>query len=214
MRRDLAVDKLEAALSVGDLFAKAGSKLGEQIAMFERCGFGIDVQLSNFTRQQRVLLGIESSNVTLRVLDLASDAKKLRRCAFSSKGSVELAMIVEKALQCLDVAAFVGLIGAGHQQRKVLLLNGVTCKVGMDALGDIPKDRLEIRKRLKLFSFVVNGKCSIMAFLRAPAGFLGAAACGVGVIQIHLALDNACFDLIELGIKNADLAKVTAFEGL
>jgi hypothetical protein len=33
MSTDLAVDKLEAAHGIGDLFAKVGSELGEQIAV-------------------------------------------------------------------------------------------------------------------------------------------------------------------------------------
>jgi hypothetical protein len=48
MGGDLAVDELEAALGLGDLFADPGGDLGEKIAVFTGGGFGVEVQLTNF----------------------------------------------------------------------------------------------------------------------------------------------------------------------
>ena len=44
---DLAVDELEAAPGIGDLFAQAGGELGEEVAVFACGGFGVEVQLGD-----------------------------------------------------------------------------------------------------------------------------------------------------------------------
>jgi len=41
MGADLAVDKLEAPLRIGNLLAKAARQLGEKVAVFEGGGFGV-----------------------------------------------------------------------------------------------------------------------------------------------------------------------------
>ncbi|WP_433983955.1 hypothetical protein RBB78_00660 [Tunturiibacter empetritectus] len=112
MRADLAVDKLEAAAGIGDLLAKAGGKLGEEIAVFGGDGFGGEVQLGEFAGEQRVPLGIERCDISLGVLDLARDAKKLGSGAFAGDGGVDFAVIVQQTLQGFCVAAVVSLIGA------------------------------------------------------------------------------------------------------
>ena len=53
-----------------------------------------------------------------------------------------------------------------------------------------------------------------MGLLRLAAGLLGADAGGVGVVEVDFALGDAGFDVVELGVEDADLAEVTAFEGL
>src|SRR5271156_4595416 len=53
-----------------------------------------------------------------------------------------------------------------------------------------------------------------MGLLRALAGLLGAAAGGVGVVEVDLALGDARFEVVERGVEDADLAEGTAFEAL
>ena len=67
MSADLAIDKLEAASSFGDLLAEAGSEFGEEVAVFARGSFGIAVQLGDFAGGQRVPLGIERGDIALGV---------------------------------------------------------------------------------------------------------------------------------------------------
>jgi hypothetical protein len=52
-----------------------------------------------------------------------------------------------------------------------------------------------------------------MGLLRLLPCFFGAAAGGVGVVEIDFALGDARFKLVELGVEDADLAEITAFEG-
>jgi hypothetical protein len=214
MGADLAVDELEAAPGICDLLAEAGGELGEEVAVFAGGGFGIEVQLGDFAGEQRVPLGIEGGDVALGVPDLARDAEKLGGGAFAGDGGVDFAMIVKEALQGFGVAAAVGLIGAGHQESKVFPLSVVAREVGMDALGDLAKKGLEAGRWVKLFGFAGIAECSIMGLLRLLAGFLGSAAGGVGVVEVDFALGDARFDVVELGVEDADLAEVTAFEGL
>jgi len=175
MGLDLTVDEFEAALSIGDLLAEAGSEFGEQVAVFAGRVFGVAVQLCDFAAEQRVTLGIECGDVALGVLDLARDAEKLRGGAFAVDEGVDFAVIVKQTLQCVGVSAAVGLIGAGHQQGKVLLLRVVSREVGVDALGDFAEEGLEAGRRIELFGFVSIAKCGVMGLLRLPAGFLGPA---------------------------------------
>src|SRR5580692_8344178 len=88
---DLAVDKLEAALGIGDLLAEAGGKLGEEIAVFAGGRFGVEVQLRDVPSEQRVPLSIEGGDVAFGVLDLARDAEKLGSSAFTGDGGINLA---------------------------------------------------------------------------------------------------------------------------
>ena len=53
-----------------------------------------------------------------------------------------------------------------------------------------------------------------MSLLRLPAGFFGPAASGVGVVEINFTLGDVRFDVVELGVQDADLTEVTAFERL
>jgi hypothetical protein len=53
-----------------------------------------------------------------------------------------------------------------------------------------------------------------VGLLRTLAGLLGAAAGRFGVIEVDFALGDARFKFVELGVKDADLADVTAFECL
>ncbi len=214
MGTDLAVDELEAALGIGDLFAQAVSELGEEVAMFACGGFGVEVQLGGFAGEQRVPLGIECGDIALGVLDLACDAEKLGGGSFTGDGGVDFAVIVKQTLQGLGVATAVGLIGASHQQSEVLLLGVVAREVGVNALGDVAEEGLEAGRRVELFGIVSLAECGIMSLLRALAAFLSAAAGGVGAVEVDFAFGDARFEIVELSVEYANLAKVTAFEGL
>ena len=74
MRADLPVDKLEAPLRIGNLFAEAGRKLGQKIAVFERRGLRIEMQLGNLTGEQSLPFRIERRNIPLGVPYLPRDA--------------------------------------------------------------------------------------------------------------------------------------------
>jgi hypothetical protein len=214
MRADLAIDKLEAAPGIGDLLAQVGGKLGKQVAVFACGSFGVVMQLSDLAGKQRVPFCIERSDITFSVLYLARDAEKLSSSAFARNGRVDLAMIVKQTLQRFGIAAAVGPIGASHQQREVLLLGIVAREVRVYALGDIAKERLEAGRRIELFGFASLAERGIMGLLRALAGLLGTAARRVRVVQVDLALSNTSFQVIELGIQDANLAKITAFKSL
>jgi hypothetical protein len=214
MGADLAVDELEVALGIGDLLAEAGGELGEEVAVFAGDGLGVAVQLGDFAGEQRVSLGVEGGDVALGVLDLACDAEKLGGGAFAGDGGVNFAVIVKETLQGFGVAAAVGLIGAGHQQSEMLLLGVVAREVWMDALGDVAEEGLEAGRWVELFGFVSIAECGIMGLLRTLTGFLGSAAGGVGIVEVDFALGDARFEVVELGVEDADLTKVTAFEGL
>jgi hypothetical protein len=214
MGADLAVDEVEAALGLGDLFAEAGGKFGKEVAVFAGCGFGVAVQLGYLAREQGVLLGIEGSDIALGVLHLARDAEKLGSGVFPGDSGVDLAMIVKKTLQSFGVSTTVGLIGAGHQQREVLLFDVVACEVGMDTLGDIAEEGLEAGRRVELFGFVGVTERSIVRLLRALTSLLGVATGRVGVVQVNLALGDARFEIIELRVEDADLAEIAALKGL
>jgi hypothetical protein len=214
MSTNLAVDKLEPALRLGDLLTESSSQLGKQVTMFAGSGFGIEVQLGDIAGQQRVPLGIEGSDVALSVLDLPRDAVKLRGSAFPGDGGIDLAVIVKQTLQGFDVATAVGLVGAGHQQRKVLLLGLIPCEVGVNTLRDIAKESFETRRRVELFGLASIAECGIMGLLRPLAGLLGAAACGVGVVEVYLTLRDPSLKRIQLSVENADLTEITAFKGL
>jgi hypothetical protein len=214
MRSDLAVDEFETALRIGDLLAEASGELGEEIAMFASGAFGVAVQLGYFAGEQRVALGIESGDIALGVQYLARDAEKLGGSAFAGDGGVDFAVIVKETLQGFGVAAAVGLIGASHQQGEVLLLGVVAREVGVDALGNVAEEGLEAGRRIELFGFMGFAECGVMGFLCTPTGFLGPTAGRVGVVEIDFALGDARFEVVEFGVEDADLPKVTTFEGL
>ena len=214
MRADLAIDQLEAAPSLGDLLTEAGSELGEQVAMFPSGCFSVEVQLGDLSCKHCAALGIKRSNIALGVLYLARDAKKLGSSPFAGDGSINLAMIVKQTLQGFGVAATVGLIGAGHQQSEVLLFRVIAREVGVDALGNIAEEGLEARRWVELFSFMGIAECGIMGLLRALARLLSSAPGRVRVVEGDFALGDARFQIVEFGIKDTDLAKITTFEGL
>jgi hypothetical protein len=214
MSADLAVDKLEAEPSIGDLLAEAGNEFGEKVAVFAGSCFGVEVQLGDLSSEQRVPLGIERGDIALGVLYLARDAEKLGGGAFAGDGGVDFAVIVKQTLQGFGVATAVRLIGASHQQGEVLLLGVVAREVGVDALGDIAEECLEAGRWVELFGFAGIAKCGIVGFLRALTGFFGSAPGGVGVVEIDFALGDARFKVVEFGVEDADLAEVSTFEGL
>ena len=94
------------------------------------------------------------------------------------------------------------------------MLSVVARKVGVDALGDVAEESLEAGRWVELFGFAGLAECGIMGLLRTLAGFLGSTAGGVGVVEVDFALGDARFEVVEFGVEDADLAKVTAFEGL
>jgi hypothetical protein len=214
MGLDLAVDQFEPSLRIGDLLAEARRKLSEQIAVFPSGSLGVKMQLSDLPDKHRVTLGIQGSDVALGVPDLPCNAKKLRRRSFTRNESVNLAVIVKQTLQRFGVAPAVRLISTSHQQREVPLLGIVAREVGVDALSNVAEQRLEAGRRVKLFGFAGIPKCSVVRLLRLTASLLGPAACGVGIVEIDLALSDARLQIVKLRVKNTDLAKVTSFEGL
>jgi hypothetical protein len=214
MGTDLAVDECKAVPGIGNLLAETGGKLGKEVAVFAGGGFGVEVQLGDFTGEQRVPLSIQRSDIAFGVLDLARDAEKFGSGVFASNGGVDLTMIIKETLQGFGVATAIGLIGAGHQQREVFLLAIVARKVGMDAFGNVTEEGLQAGRWIELLDFVGIAECSVMGFLRPLTGFIGSVAGGVGVVEIDFALGNACFDVVKLGVENTDLAEVAVFEGL
>ena len=214
MSFNLAIDELEAIPRIGDLLAKACGQLGKQVAVLAGGGFGVEMQLGNLAREQRVPLGIKFIHIALGVPDLACNAQKLGGRSFACDGSVDLAMIVKKTLEGVCVSAVIGLIGAGHQQGKVLLLGRVASKVRVNALGDLAKERLEAGRRVEFFDRVGISECGIMSLLRALASIFSPTACGVGVVEVDFALSDARFEIVELSVEHPDLAKVTPFKGL
>jgi hypothetical protein len=214
MRTDLPVDLFEAALSVSDLLAETGSKFREEVAVFSSSGFGVKIQLGNFAGEQSVPLGIEVSNVALGMLNLACYAEKLCGVAFTGDGGVDLAVIIQQGLQSFDVAAAVGLIGAGHQQGEMFLLGVVARKIRMDAFGDVTEEGLERGWWVKLFGCMGIAECCVVRFLRSLAGFLCSLAGGFGVVEINLAFGDASLEFIEFRVENTDLTEITTFESL
>jgi hypothetical protein len=214
MSLDLAVDELEAVPGVGDSLAKAGCQLGKKVTVLEGGGFGVQVQLGDLARKQCMPLRIESSHVALGVPALARNTQKLSGGSLACDGSVDLAVIVQEALQGFCVSAIVGLIGAGHQQGEVLLLGCVSREVRMDALGDLTKEALKARGWVELFGFAGITECRIMGLLCALAGILSSAARGVGVVEVDFALRDARFEIVELSVEDTDLVEITSFKGL
>lgn len=214
MRPDLAVNELESAPGLCNLLAKTGGELGEQVAMLACSGLGVNVQLGNLAGEQRAPLCIERCDVAFCVLDLARDAMQLSRGAFSGNRCVDLAMIVEKTLQGLNIAAFICLVGAGHQEGEVLLLGIIACEVGMDALGKVAKESLQARWRVELLWLDGVVKSRVMALLRAASCLGGPLAGSIGFIEIQFALNNTRLQVIELGVEHAYLAEVAAFKCL
>jgi len=60
---------------------------------------------------------------------------------------------------------------------------------------------------------VGGGEGGVVGFLRTAASFFRSAAGGVGVVQDDFTLGDAGFDVVQLGVEDADLAEVAAFEG-
>ena len=120
-------------------------------------------------------------------------------------------MIVKQTLQHFSVAAAVGLVGARHQQGKVLLLGVIPREVRMNALGNLAEQRLEAGRRVKLFGFARRAERADLGLLRALASLRSPAPCRVGVVEVDLPLRDARLQVVELGIQNADLAQVTPF---
>jgi len=212
MGADLSVDELEAALGVGNVLAETGGELGEQVAVFAGGGFGVQVQLGDLAGEQRLPLGIEGGDVALGVLNLACDSEQLGGRAFAGDGGVDFAVIIKQTLQGFCIAAAVGLICASHQQSEVLLLRVIACEVGVNALSDITKESFEAGWWIELFGLTRLAECGIVGLLRALAGLLCSAPGGVGVVEVDFALSDACFEIVEFCVKDADLPKVTAFK--
>jgi hypothetical protein len=147
------------------------------------------------------------------MLNLARDAEKLGSSTFACNRRVDLAVIVQQTLQRFGIAAAVRLIGAGHQQREVPLLGVVAREVGMNALGHIAEERFEARRWVELLGFASLAECGIVSLLRALTRLFGMATGGVGVVEVDFPLGDARFQIVKLSIENADLPKITAFEG-
>ncbi len=181
--------------------------------MFAGGGFGVEVELGEFAGEERVAFGVEVGDVALGVLDLAGDAEELGGGAFAGDGGVDLAVVVEETLEGFGVAAGVGLVGAGHEEGEVLLLGVVAGEVRVDALGEVAEEGFEAGGWIELFSFVGCAEGFVVGLLGLAAGLFSAEASGVGVVEGDLALGDAGFELVELGVEDADLAEVAAFEG-
>ena len=122
-------------------------------------------------------------------------------------------VVVEDALEGVDVAAGVGGVGEGHEAGEVGLLDGVAGEVGVDALGDVAEEGFEGGRWVELFGFAGFGEGGVVGFVGALAGFGGVLAGGVGVVEVYFAFGDAGFEVVELGVEDADLAEVAAFEG-
>jgi hypothetical protein len=212
MGTNLSVDELKAALGFGDLLAEVDGELGEQIAVFKRCGLGFKMQLCDLASKQSMSLSFEVGNIALRVLNLTRDTEKLSRGSFTGERSIDLTVIVEQALQSFGIAAAVSLIGAGHQQGEVFLLSVIARKVGVDALSDLAEECLEAGGRVELFGFSGSAECGVMGRLCLATRFFGSAPRGVGVVKIDLALANPRFNIVQFSVKHAHLTKVTTLE--
>ena len=206
MRADLPINKFKASLRIGDLLSKTCSKLPQQITMFATRSLSVHVQLTKFTRQQRLPLCLESRNIPLSMPNLPRNAQKLSTLVLAGDQSVNLAMIVQQTLQRLRVSPAVRLIRPRHQQSKVSPFVVIAREVRMNALGHIPKERLQTRWRIELFRLVRLAERSIMCLLCPSPRLLGSVAGRIGVIQIHLALSNARLHLVQLRIEHSNLA--------
>ena len=97
----------------------------------------------------------------------------------------------------------------------MLLLRVIArAEVGVDPLGDITKQRLQTRRWIKLWSFAGLPERCLVRLLRLPPSLLGAATCGLRIVEVHFALRDPRFNVVELRVKNADLPKVAPFESL
>ncbi len=214
MRADLPVDKLKAALRICDLLTKVAGKLGQEIAVFASGGFGIVVQLRNFSSEQCVPLGVKGGDVALSMLNLARDAEKLGSSAFAGNRGVDLAVIVKQTLQRFGIAATIGLISASHQQSEMLLLRVVAREVGVDTLRDIAEQGLEARRWVELLGFTSIAKRGIVGLLCALSNLLRPAPGGLGVVEIHLPFGDTRFKIVEFCVEDADLPEITTFKRL
>ncbi len=182
--------------------------------MFPSSSLRIAVQLSNLPRHQRMPLGIKGSDIALGMPYLPRNPQKLRRSTFPRNRSINLPMIIQQPLQHLGIPAAVSLISPSHQQRKVPLLILIPRKVRMYALGDIAKERLETRRRVKLLSLPSLPKRCIMGLLSLPTSLLGPPTRRVGIVQINLPLRYPRLQVIQLGIKHPNLPKITPLKSL
>ncbi len=100
-------------------------------------------------------------------------------------------------------------------QSEVLLLGVVPREVrGESAWRPHEKESSRLGGGIELFGFASIGECGIMGLRARWRASLGSMAGGFGVVEVDFALSNARFDIVELRVKDADLAKVTALEGL
>jgi hypothetical protein len=171
------------------------------------------MKLCDLAREQGLALGFEVGDVALGVADLAGDAQELGCGTFAGDGGVDLAVIVEHALEEVGVAAAIGLVGARHQQGEMLLLVFVASEVGMNAPGDLAKECLEAGGRIGLLSLMRGGEGGVVGLLRLAAGFGGALTGRVGVVEIDLALGDAGLQVVEFCIEHAHVTQVTGLEG-
>ena len=81
-------------------------------------------------------------------------------------------MIVQHPLQRFGIAARISLVCASHQQGEVHLLCIVPGEVGMDAFGDLPKNRLQTWRRVKFLGLLIRGKRGIVGLLRSATTIL------------------------------------------
>jgi hypothetical protein len=211
---DLSVYEVEAVLGFGDLGAEVGGQLGEEVAVFEAGGFGVEVEVGDFAGEERGAFGVEGGDVAVGVTELAGEAEELGGRTFAGDGGGGVVVVVEDALEGVDVAAGVGGVGEGHEAGEVGLLGGVAGEVGVDALGDVAEESFECGRWVELFGFAGFGEGGVVGFVGTLAGFGGVPTGGVGVVEIDFPLGDAGFKVVQLGVEDADLAEVTAFKGL
>ncbi len=181
---------------------------------FEGGGFNILEQLGDLTGEQRVPLSVEYGDVALGVLELARDAQKLCGAVFTDDGGVDFEVIVKKSLQSFSIATSVCLIGAGHQQGEVLLLDVIAREVRVNSFRDVTEESLETGWWIELCGIVSIAECGVMSLLGALTSTLSSAARGVGVVEVNFAFGDVRFEVVELSVEDSDLAEVTPFEGL
>ena len=112
------------------------------------------------------------------------------------------------------VAAAVRLVRPGHQQGEVLLLRLVPREVRMDPLRNIPKQRLQARRRVELLRFPRIAKRRIVRLPRVLSRLLCPPPCRLGIVQLGLPLRGPRFPLVQLRIQCAHLPQITPLKAL
>lgn len=130
------------------------------------------------------------------MLNLPHDTKQLRGSPFLGSRSIHLTVVIKKPLQSLGIPTAIRLIRPHHQQREMLLLGIVPCKVRMDALRNLTKQRLQIRWRIELLCLMSIAERSIVSLLCTLTSLHGATPGSFRIIEIDLTFSNPRLQLV------------------